>query len=512
VLLQRVVEVHDRLRRTRARHQKRDAVAQLLAEAGTDELPVVATYLGGRLRQRRTGLGWEAWRDVPPPAASASLTVADVDSAFAAIAAASGPGSREARRALLTDLLSRATPLEQDYLRGLALGEVRQGALDAALLEAVAAATSVPVALVRRAAMFTPDSGEVAVAASTGGADALSRFGLRPGRPVRPMLAATAPDVAAALATGPRRSGRVVDRKLDGVRVQVHRTGAEVHVFTRSLEEITERLPGVVESALALPAEAVVLDGEVLLVADGRPRPFQETASAVSQQAGTRDGRLRVAYFDLLHLDGADLLDRPLAERVALLSTLVPEEQMVPRLELADPTDAAGPARAQAFYEETVAAGHEGVVVKDGSAPYAAGRRGSAWIKVKPRHTLDLVVTAVEWGSGRRQGLLSNIHLAARGDDGEPVMLGKTFKGMTDEMLRWQTERFLQLATLRRGHVVHVRPEQVVEIAFDGVQRSSRYPGGVALRFARVLRYRDDKDVAEIDTVAGVRRLLGDEA
>ncbi len=521
VLLQRLADVHDTVRGTRSRNQKRDLLAQLLAEAEPEELPLVATYLSGRLRQRRTGLGWQSWGAAPAPADAATLSVADVDAAFDAMAAATGQGSRGARTALLGDLLRRATAAEQGYLRALALGEVRQGALDSVLLDAIASATSVPPATVRRAAMFTPDSGDVALAAMTGGVEALEQIGLRPGRPVRPMLAGTAPDVAAALATIPAGSGCYVDRKLDGVRVQVHRVGDEVRVYTRSLDDITERLPSVVEGARRLPVSTVVLDGEVLLVADGRPRPFQETSALVAQQtiqqttqrttqqAAAGDHRLVVSYFDLLHADGDDLLDEPLAARLERLTSLLPDDQVVPRVHLADPSDPALLAAASTFFEETLAAGHEGVVVKDDGAPYAAGRRGGAWVKVKPRHTLDLVVTAVEWGSGRRQGLLSNIHLAARGEDGEPVMLGKTFKGMTDEMLRWQTERFLSLETRRSGHVVHVRPEQVVEIAFDGVQRSTRYPGGVALRFARVLRYRDDKPVTEIDSLENVTRLLG---
>ena len=517
VLLQRLADVHDTVRATRSRNEKRDLLAQLLAEAEPVELALVATYLSGRLRQRRTGLGWQSWGAAPAPADAATLSVTDVDRAFEAMSAATGQGSRGARTTLLGDLLRRATAAEQDYLRALTLGEVRQGALDSVLLDAIASATSVPPAAVRRAAMFTPDSGDVALAAATGGVEALERIGLRPGRPVRPMLAGTAPDVAAALATIPAGSGCYVDRKLDGVRVQVHRVGDEVRVYTRSLDDITDRLPGVVEGARRLPASTVVLDGEVLLLADGRPRPFQETASLVAQQTtqrttqqtATGDPRLVVSYFDLLHADGDDLLDEPLAARLERLTSLLPDEQVVPRVHLTDPSDPAELATASAFFADTLAAGHEGVVVKDDGAPYAAGRRGGAWVKVKPRHTLDLVVTAVEWGSGRRQGLLSNIHLAARGEDGEPVMLGKTFKGMTDEVLRWQTERFLSLETRRSGHVVHVRPEQVVEIAFDGVQRSTRYPGGVALRFARVLRYRDDKPVAEIDTLETVRSHLG---
>ena len=508
MLLQRLVEVHDQVRRTRSRNEKRDLLAALLTEAEVEELPLAATYLSGRLRQRRTGLGWQSWGTPPPAAHSASLSITDVDAAFESMSGAVGPGSRGARTEQLGDLLGRATAAEQDYLRALALGEVRQGASDSVLLDAIASATSVPTAVVRRAAMFTPDSGDVALAAATGGVAALEQVGLVPGRPLRPMLAGTAPDVAAALATIPPGTGCFVDRKLDGVRVQVHRVGDDVRIYTRSLDEITDRLPRVVESVLGLPAARLVLDGEVLLVADGRPLPFQDTASVVGQQSAADDPRLQVSYFDVLHLDGDDLLDRPLVERIERLSALLPDEQVVPRVHLPDPVQTSQVAAAQAFFEESLGAGHEGVVVKDAGAPYAAGRRGGAWVKVKPRHTLDLVVIGVEWGSGRRRGFLSNIHLAARDEAGEPVMLGKTFKGMTDEVLQWQTERFLALETGRSGHVVHVRPEQVVEIAIDGVQRSSRYPGGVALRFARVLRYRDDKTVSEIDTLEDVRRLL----
>jgi DNA ligase 1 len=508
VLLQRLVDVHARVRRTRSRNDKRDLLAALLAEAEPTELALVATYLSGRLRQRRTGLGWQSWGAAPAPADTATLVLSDVDAAFESMSAATGQGSRGARAALLSDLLARATQDEQDYLRALALGEVRQGALDSVLLDAIAAATSVPPATVRRAAMFTPDSGDVALAAATGGAEALRRIGLQPGRALRPMLAGTAPDVRAALAAIPPGSGCYVDRKLDGVRVQVHRVGDDVRIYTRSLDEITDRLPRVVAAARRLPASQVVLDGEVLLVADGRPRPFQETASVVGQLSAADDPRLQVSFFDLLHLDGDDLLDRPLGDRIARLDPLLSDELLVPRLHLPDPADDRQADLASRFFDDTVSSGHEGVIVKDAAAPYAAGRRGGAWVKVKPRHTLDLVVIAVEWGSGRRAGLLSNIHLAARGPGGDPVMLGKTFKGMTDEMLQWQTERFLALETGRSGHVVHVRPEQVVEVAIDGVQSSSRYPGQVALRFARVLRYRDDKSADEADTIETLRDLL----
>jgi len=356
--------------------------------------------------------------------------------------------------------------------------------------------------------MLAGSTTAVSVAAMTGGRDALSGFGLEVGRPVLPMLASSAPDVAAALAKAADAPGAPVsvDVKLDGIRIQVHRDGDDVLVATRTLEDITARLPEVVAVARALPSSRFVLDGEALaLDEDGRPRPFQETASRTAQQAGVA---VTPYFFDVLHHEGVDLLDAPGAERLALLDRLVPAEHRVPRLVTGDP------AEAQVFLQDALDSGHEGVVVKSLAASYDAGRRGAAWVKVKPVHTLDLVVLAVEWGSGRREGWLSNIHLGARDPEtGAFVMLGKTFKGMTDEMLAWQTERFSDLAvdpgSIKDHYVVPLRPEQVVEIAFDGVQRSSRYPGGMALRFARVVRYRDDKTAAEADTVATVRTFLG---
>jgi len=378
---------------------------------------------------------------------------------------------------------------------------VRQGALDALVQEAVAAAAGVPLASVRRAAMLAGSTTQVVVAAMSGGEEALAGFGLEVGRPVLPMLASSAPDLAAAVAKA--GGGRVaVDVKLDGIRIQVHRDGDEIRIATRTLEDITARLPEVVAVARELPAARFVLDGEALaLDQTGRPRPFQETASRTAQRGGVA---VTPYFFDLLHVDGADLLDAPGVDRVAALERLVPSPYRVPRLVTDDL------AAAQAFLDEALRSGHEGVVVKNLAAAYDAGRRGSAWVKVKPVHTLDLVVLAVEQGSGRRQGWLSNIHLGARDPaTGEFVMLGKTFKGMTDEMLAWQTERFTELETSRTSYVVHVRPEQVVEVAFDGVQRSTRYPGGMALRFARVVRYRDDKTAADADTIDTVRQFLG---
>ena len=494
---------------TRSRKAKVAALAEALGQASPDEIETVTSYLAGALRQRRTGLGWRGLRSLPEPATTSDLTVLEVHEAFDNIAALAGAGSQATRAAAVANLFGRATAEEQAWLRGLVTGEVRQGALDALVQEGLAAAAGVPLPAVRRAAMMAGSTRAVARAALTGGVEALAEFGLEVGRPVSPMLASSAPDVAAALTRAGSGPGQpvAVDTKLDGIRIQVHRSGDDVVVATRSLDDITGRLPEVVAVARGLAATSFVLDGEAIaLDEDGRPRPFQETASRTAMESGVE---VTPYFFDLLHLDGTDLLDSPGHERAAALERLVPERHRAARMVTDDP------AAAEEFVAEVLAAGHEGVVVKNLAATYAAGRRGSAWVKVKPVHTLDLVVLAVEWGSGRRQGWLSNLHLGAR-DPAVPidqpggfVMLGKTFKGMTDEMLAWQTERFLELETHRESHAVHVRPEQVVEIAFDGIQRSTRYPGGVALRFARVVRYRDDKRPDEADTIESVRSFGG---
>jgi DNA ligase-1 len=456
------------------------------------------------LRQRQTGVGYASLRDRPTPAAQPTLTVGAVDAAIADISVVSGAGSQARRRELVGALFGAATADEQRLLIGLFSGELRQGAQAGLLADAIARAAEVPVTAVRRALLLSGDLKQVAVAALGGGAAALADIHLRVGTPLTPMLAQSATDVSAALlATGtPAR----VDVKLDGIRIQVHRSGDEVAVFTRSLDNITPRLPGVVAAVRALPVREIVLDGEAMaLDARGRPRPFQETSS----RAATRDARQQPAapglvpyFFDLLHLDGADLLDEPGRVRWAALADAIPGELIVGRRMVETEEEAAG------AFAAALAAGQEGVVVKAPDAPYDVGRRGSAWVKVKPRHTLDLVVLAVEWGHGRRRGWLSNLHLGARDPEtGGFVMLGKTFKGLTDELLRWQTERFKELAIDDSGWVVTVRPEQVVEIAFDGVQTSPRYPGGVALRFARVLRYRDDKRAEEADTIDMVKAI-----
>jgi len=479
-----------------------DLLAAAAAEGDPDLVAVVVSWLSGDLPQRQIGVGWAALRALPPPAAEPSLTVAGVHASFGEIGQVAGKGSQGRRSALVSALFAAATEPEQTFLRRLLSGELRQGALVGVMTDAVAKAAGVPAAEVRRAAMLSGDLPTVASAALIEGQAALADFVLQVGRPVGPMLAQPATGVDDALE---RLSGTAVfEAKLDGARVQIHRAGDAVSVYTRSLDDVTVRLPEVVAAALALPVTAFIADAEAIaLRPDGRPHRFQVTASRFGRDASRATEPLSVFFFDLLHLDGTDLLDLPTTERLATLDTLVPASQRVDRLSTSDAAAAA------AFLATTLAAGHEGVMAKSPTAPYEAGRRGAGWLKVKPVHTLDLVVLAVEWGSGRRTGKLSNIHLGARDPaTGGFVMLGKTFKGMTDEMLEWQTARFLELADgPTEGYVVKLRPEQVVEIALDGVQTSSRYPGGMALRFARVLRYRDDKTAAEADTVDAVRTL-----
>lgn len=483
-------------------------IADLLRRAADqpDTVAIVVSWLSGELRQRQIGVGWASLRSRPPPAAHPTLTVAEVDARFSEIGAVSGKGSQARRAKLVAGLFAAATDTEQTFLLRLLGGELRQGALAGIMADAVAKAAGIPVGAVQRAAMLGGDLPGVAAAGMGGGAGALDAFALRVGRPVGPMLAQTATGVADALE---RHGGTTIfEAKLDGARVQIHRSGDEVTVYTRSLDDVTARLPEVVEATLALPVRDLIADGEAIaLRPDNSPHRFQVTASRFGRSVDVTKARavqpLSVFFFDILHRDGDDLLDAPTAERLAVLDALVPAAQRVDRLVTADAAEAAR------FLETTLAAGHEGVMAKAPQAPYQAGRRGAGWLKVKPVHTLDLVVLAVEWGSGRRRGKLSNIHLGARDPaTGEFVMVGKTFKGMTDAMLDWQTARFSELAVGGTdGYVVRLRPEQVVEIALDGVQKSSRYPGGLALRFARVLRYRDDKSPSEADTIDAVRAL-----
>jgi len=505
VLLDTVVTTLDAVAATRSRLAKVDALAGLLGELQPDEIAPAVGFLVGKPRQGRVGVGWRGVSAVMgEPAAEPTLTVLDLDALLVELAALGGEGSARDRSSALRDFAGRATAGEQDLLTRVLLGEMRTGALEGVLIDAVARAADRPGTSVRRAAMLTGDLGETAVIALTGTADELDAVGLEVGRPVLPMLAATAASASAALATTGAAS---VEFKLDGARIQVHRSGDSVRVFTRNLADITHRVPEVVEIVRRLPARDVILDGETLsLDEDGGPRPFQETMSRFGAE-GAREAVLHPWFFDILHVDGRDLLDEPLSVRRHELERVAGEYRIPGEV-----TD--DPETAERVSREALAAGQEGVVVKAIDSPYAAGRRGSSWIKVKPVLTYDLVVLACEWGSGRRRGLLSNLHLGARDPDGafgEPggfVMVGKTFKGLTDELLRWQTEEFQRIEVRRTPGTVWVAPTTVVEIAIDGVQRSTRYPGGIALRFARVKRYRDDKEAGEADTIATLRSLL----
>ena len=486
---------------TRARTAKAAALAALLRAAAPEEVEPATAWLTGEPRQGRLGAGWRTLSGLDVPAApEPTLTVTGVEAQLDALAATAGAGSVARRAAQLEALFGAATAEEQRFLRRLLTGELRQGALEGVMLEAVAAAAEVPAPAVRRAFFLAGRLPETARTALTGGVAALEAVAPEVGRPVRPMLASPAESLDAALAD--LGAGVSVEFKLDGARVQVHRDGDVVRIWTRTLKEITERVPELVEVVRALPCRTVVLDGESLaLHDDGRPRPFQETASRFG--AEVHELLLRPYFFDCLHLDGVDLIDEPLSARLDALERVAGEHR-VPGVRRPTAEEAA------ALLAKALDTGHEGVMVKALDSPYAAGRRGKAWQKVKPVHTLDLVVLGAEWGYGRRTGTLSNIHLGARDPDGgEPVMVGKTFKGMTDALLAWQTETFPRYAREERGHEVLLRPELVVEIELDGVQRSPRYPGGVALRFARVVRYRPDKTPAEADTIDAVRALLG---
>ncbi|WP_328940533.1 ATP-dependent DNA ligase [Streptomyces sp. NBC_00250] len=511
MLLARVAAVSREVAAASARSRKIGLLAELFVEAEPQESPLVIAYLSGRLPQGRIGVGWSVLKEVAPPAVPPAerpgLTLGRVDEAMTELAAVSGAGARAERTRLVHALFAAATDDEQQLLLRLLTGEVRQGALDAIALEGVAQAATVPAAELRRAVMLEGSLPPVAQAVLAEGATALDRFTLRVGNPVQPMLAHTAGSVTEAItALGPC----VVEEKLDGIRIQVHRRGDDVRVHTRSLDEITDRIPEVVATARAVAGDAFILDGEVIALdpGTGRPVSFQSIASRVGSRADVAGAHatlpLTPVFFDVLAVDGEGLIDRPGRDRHEVLARLLPESHRVRRLIVTDPADPAQVEAAERFYADTLARGHEGVLVKALDAPYVAGRRGRTWLKVKPVHTVDLVVLAVERGHGRRTGLLSNLHLGARTADGGFAMLGKTFKGLTDDMLRWQTERLGELAVEDDGFTVRVRPELVVEIAYDGLQRSTRYPAGVTLRFARVLRHRPDKSAAEADTVEGI--------
>jgi len=500
MLLTRLAHVSQEVAATSARSRKTALLAELFRDADADDVPIVIPYLAGRLPQGRLGIGWKVLSHRVAPAAEPTLTVREVDARLTELGGVSGTGSQAERARLVGELMAAATEDEQRFLYGLLTGEVRQGALDAVAVEGLAEATGAPAGDVRRAVMLAGSLQTVAQALLAEGPAALDAFRLTVGRPVLPMLAHTAASVAEAVGKlGPC----AVEEKLDGIRVQVHRDGDAVHVHTRTLDDITDRLPELTAAALELKGDRFILDGEVIaLDEDGRPRSFQEIAGRVGSRVDVATAAAAVpvspVFFDALNVDGQDLLDLPFAERHAELARLVPEPMRVRRALVRGPDDLA---EAEGFLVDTLARGHEGVVCKALDAPYSAGRRGASWLKVKPVHTLDLVVLAAEWGHGRRTGKLSNLHLGARNADGSFAMLGKTFKGMTDAMLTWQTERLGKLAVEDNGHVVTVRPELIVEIAYDGLQKSTRYPAGVTLRFARVVRYREDKTPAEADSV-----------
>jgi DNA ligase-1 len=488
-----IAETSKQLVLTASRNKKVELLAALLGQLAPDERAIAARHLSGDVAHK-LGIGYATVGELHgqvAPAPAASLAVVDVDRRFAAIAALHGAGSGRAKKQAFGAMLAAATAVEQGFLAALVIGELRQGALDAVVVDAVALAAGLDARTVRAAYMLAGDIGAVAAAGLGEGAAGLARFGLTVFRPVLPMLAQTAETAGEALASfgGPA----ALELKLDGFRVQIHKDGDVIRVFSRALNDVTSQVPEVVAAVAGLPAHRLILDGEASAFGPGgRPLPFQDTMR--------RHGPLTLTLFDALLVDDQTLLATPAGQRFTALTELAPAFA-VPRVITGDP------AEANAYFDAAIARGHEGVMAKALEAPYDAGNRGAAWLKIKRVYHLDLVVLAVEWGSGRRRGWLSNIHLGARDPAGGWVMLGKTFKGMTDEMLAWQTAQFLAREVDRDGHVVYVRPEIVAEIAFNDVQRSSRYPGGFALRLARVVRYRDDKTAAEVDTIDAVRAI-----
>jgi DNA ligase-1 len=504
----RLVELVGRVRATPKKGEKVALIGDVLRQTRGRETELATLYLTGTLPQGRIGVGWKTLEPALPsgPARGEPLTLVRLDESLDAVAAETGPGSTDRRLRLLHAAFEAADEPGRRLLVELLLGEVRQGALDGLVIEAIARAAGLAPAEVRAAAMYAPSLGELARAALEEGASGLARFSLRLLSPVAPMLASPADDAEEALA---RLGEAAFEYKLDGARLQVHRAGDEVRVFTRQLQDVTERVPEVVEWARTLPVREAVLEGEALaLREDGRPRPFQETMRRLGRSRDVEEARraqpLSSFYFDALYREGeGPLVGLPYIERVERLRQLVAPGMLLPQVVTRDPGEAGR------FFDQALAAGHEGLMAKSLAAPYAAGQRGFHWLKLKPAHSLDLLVLAAEWGSGRRKGWLSNLHLGARdAESGQPVMLGKTFKGLTDEVLRWQTERLLSLELSRDEWTVHVKPELVAEIAFADVQESPRYPAGLALRFARVKRYRSDKAPGEADTIQAVRAIF----
>jgi DNA ligase 1 len=496
------------LAQTSKRKQKSELLAQALRTADPGERGLLALYLSGSTRQGRLSVGYKSiydQRDVPPAASGETLDLRGLDRALEELAALSGKGSAARRTTLLRTLFAACTAEAQQFVRALMVGELRQGALESLVVDAVALAAGVSKESMRRAQMLSADLLAVTELAFAEGEAGLARVTLRLFNPIQPMLAEPAGDIEAALA----QLGRAAfEYKLDGARVQVHKRGAEVRVYSRALNEVTAAVPELVELVSGLSAEELVLDGEVIALRDDKsPLPFQETMRRFGRRLDVetlrRELPLSSFFFDCMHVDGRSLLEVPTEQRNAELVARVPAAQCMPRIVTSDA------AEARAFSEQALEAGHEGVMAKALDVSYFAGSRGKSWLKIKEVHTLDLVVLAVEWGSGRRRGFLSNLHLGARDpESGQFVMLGKTFKGLTDELLRWQTEALLAREIRRDDYTVYVRPELVVEIAFNDVQVSPHYPGGVALRFARVKRYRPDKQAGEADTIAQVRAFL----
>lgn len=509
IALAGIAAVSRRVAATPGRLAKVREIAGCLRQLSRVEIPIAIAYLSGEIRQGKLGVAYTGLRAAleMPPVGKPQLALLAVDEAFAALVAIKGTGSNEKRAAALASLFAQASAEEQDFLARLIAGELRQGALRALMLEAMAAAAEIPLDEVRKAAMSAGGLGEVAQALLLEGAAGLARFSIRLMQPVLPMLSQSAPDPATALATLGKAA---FEWKLDGARIQVHKSGDEVRVYTRNLNDVTERLPEVVAAVRASPRRDLILDGEVIaLRPDGSPLSFQVTMRRFGRKlnvdAMRREIPLSPFFFDCLLADDEVVADNPAHERFRLLQSALDAHLVVPRIVTSDP------AEADRFFEDALAHGHEGVMAKTLEAPYEAGRRGAGWIKVKRANSLDLVVLAAEWGSGRRSGKLSNLHLGARDAAGGYVMLGKTFKGLTDEILDWQTERFLELETSRDAMTIYVRPELVIEIAFNEIQASSRYPGGLALRFARVKGYRPDKRPAEADTIDTVRGLYGEQ-
>jgi DNA ligase-1 len=504
--LTELVETSRLVTEASGRLEKVGLLASLLGQAPAEEIEIAVAFLSGSLRQQRLGVGWAALQAAMPvhSAEAPSLELAEVDATFDRIAGvASGKGSTGERQRLLRELLSSATGDEQSFLFRLVTGELRQGAVEGLMLEAVAKAAGVPAEGVRRARMMAGDLPSVAKAALSGDAAELAGFATQLFRPVHPMLAGSAEDPAVAI----KELGEAaLEYKLDGARIQIHKSGDQVAVYSRQLNEVTAAVPEVVELVRALPARELILDGEVIALREnGTPQPFQTTMSRFGKRLDVERVRgetpLTPFFFDLLYLDGSSLMDEPARRRLAELHQVAPAPTVVPRLVTESSVEA------DRFLRTALEQGHEGIMAKALDAPYQAGHRGRRWLKIKPANTLDLVVLAAEWGHGRRHGWLSNLHLGARDPAGGFVMLGKTFKGMTDEILEWQTKKLLELEVARDGITVYVRPELVVEVAFNEVQASTQYPGGVALRFARIKRYRADKTAAEADTIRSVQEI-----